>query len=328
MQENNKKLENILRDKIRLKHYTLRTEETYVAWYKKFVFYHKLTHPKDMGKKDIEDFLTYLSSERNVASSTQNQAFHALIFFYKEVLGKTFEEVSSLRSRKDEKRMPEVLTKKEMKILLINFQGQAGLICKLIYGCGLRLQESVRLRIKDINFSSNSLLVRGGKGDKDRILALPQILVKELKAQINYANILWSRDKRNNDSGVWLPNALEHKYKNARNEFKWFWLFPAKSLSQDPRDLTKKRRHHVNTMLISREFKRAKEESGFTDRKITPHTLRHCFATHLLLNGVDIRTIQDLMGHKDIRTTQIYTNIAKIMLGQILSPLDTIYKKN
>ena len=315
------KLEDQLRDTMRFKHLSLKTEESYVGWYRRYVLWHGKKHPADMGAEEVEAFLTYLAVERKLAASSQNQALNALVFLYREVLKVDLKGVDAQRAKYN-RRLPTVLTQSEVAELLKAVKGEAGLLCKLLYGCGLRVAEGLALRVKDVDLNGGTVTVRGGKGDKDRIVTLPKTLLQPITEHRARIEQIYKHDRASGLGGVYLPNAMAVKQPAAAESWEWFWLFPSPSLSMDPRSGIQ-RRHHVNDINISRELARASKMAGLTKR-VTAHVLRHSFATHLILRGVDIRSIQGLLGHVDVRTTEIYTQLAKAIRGEITSPLDDL----
>lgn len=314
-------LESELRDKIRLKQLSIHTEKSYVDWYKRYVRFSGRRHPRELGKEDVERFLTDLAVNGQVAASTQNQALNAILFLYREVLDIQLEGIDAVRA-KQPKREPTVLSTEEIGLLLAATQGASGLICQLLYGCGLRLSEGIRLRIKDADLEGGMIWVRSGKGGKDRSLTLPSRCRDQLEAQIAYAKTLFENDRRNGVAGVHLPNAFDRKSPEASESWPWFWLFPSSQLSIDPRTGIE-RRHHVHENSIGKALATASKRVGL-NKRVTAHTLRHSFATHLVLRGVDIRSIQQLLGHADVKTTEIYTELARKMRGEIVSPLDEL----
>ena len=314
------KLLDLVKQKIRLRHYSLRTEESYVNWIKRYIFFHDKKHPKDMGKLEIEAFLTDLAINGKVSASTQNQAFSALLFLYSQVLDlNVFENIQALRAKKPE-RLPTVLTFDETIKIIDSMTGIFQLIVKILYGSGLRGIECVRLRVKDIDFEMNQIVVRDGKGQKDRITMLPKNIKHLLKEHMIYVKNLHEKDLRDGYGSVYLPNALERKYKNASKEWGWQYVFPSKKMSKDPRSgIT--RRHHLHLDSINKAVKKAVRLTNIT-KNISSHVFRHSFATHLLEDGYDIRTIQELLGHKDVSTTMIYTHVLNKGGRAVRSPLD------
>jgi integron integrase len=320
------KLEDQLRQALRRKHYSYRTEESYVGWYKRFVLWHKerageAVHPSKMGAAEIEAFLNHLAVNRGVAAVTQNQALNAVVFLYREVLKQEPGGFNALRA-KHHKRLPVVLTQDEVAALLRGVKGEAGLMVKLLYGCGLRVAEGLSLRMKDVDVKGGMVTVRSGKGDKDRAIPLPKTLLQPIQEHRERARLLHEADRREGLPGVALPGAFETKHPGAAVSWEWFWLFPSGSISTDPRSGIQ-RRHHLHEINISRELTRACKLAGI-EKRVTAHVLRHSYATHLILRGVDIRSIQELLGHVDVRTTEIYTKLAKTMRGEITSPLDDL----
>jgi integron integrase len=317
-----KKLLDMLVDKIRLKHYSKSTEQIYYYWSKQYILFHNKKHPKDMGKIEVESYLTHLAVKKNVAPSTQNQAFNAILFLYRDVLKvdiKNF-DIQAFRA-KGRTRVPVVLSINEVKQILTNITGVNNVVISLLYGCGLRIKEALRLRIKDIDFEYNNIYIIDSKSTNDRIVPLPLKLKDELKQQIIRVQTIHKNDLNDGYGSIYMPHNLSLKYKNASKDIKWQYLFPAGSLSYDRREDTT-RRHHINDININRAIKRSVNLCGI-HKKITAHTFRHSYATHLLQNGVDIRSIQELLGHKSIETTMIYTHVVKeLNKDEIKSPLD------
>ena len=309
-----------IRIRCRTKHYSIRTERAYVGWARRFILANNRRHPRELGLAEVEAFLSALAVRDDVAASTQNQALSALLFLYKEVLGVDLPWVGSVTRAKRPKRLPVVLTSAEVRSLLALIDGQAGLMASLLYGAGMRLMEAVRLRVKDVDFGRCEIVVRNGKGGKDRRVPLPRRLEAALQAQIERVRVLHGRDLAQGYGEVWLPHALSRKYPTAGREPGWQYVFPASGLSDDPRSGTR-RRHHVDEAVLQRAVKSARVAAGI-DKPATCHTLRHSFATHLLEAGPDIRTVQELLGHKDVATTQIYTHVLGRGAGGVLSPLD------
>lgn len=315
-----KKLLEQLRDAIRLRHYSYSTEKSYIDWAKRYILYNAMRHPAEMGVKEIEAFLTHLAQEERVSASTQNQAFNALLFLYRNVLGIELEApVNALRAKRPQ-RLPTVLSKEETQRVLAGMQGPQQLMAKLLYGCGLRLMECLRLRVKDIDFEQSLVVVREGKGDKDRLTVLPASLVEPLKAQLEFVTRLHEHDLAEGHGAVDLPNALDRKYPRANKELGWQYVFPSDRLSKDPRSGAVCR-HHIDPSGLQRAVKAAAKLARI-NKPVSPHTFRHCFATHLLEAGYDIRTVQELLGHKDVKTTMIYTHVLNRGPKAVRSPLD------
>ncbi|MBU1691370.1 MAG: integron integrase [Gammaproteobacteria bacterium] len=309
-----------LRDRIRLKHYSIRTEEVYVDWVKRFIWFHDKRHPKQMGKAELEAFLTHLAVKGKVSASTQNQAKSALLFLYREVLGVDLPWLENVEQAKAPKRLPVVLTPEETKAVLAKMSGTYGLMGRLLYGCGMRLMECVRLRVKDVEFSRCEIVIREGKGFKDRVTMLPTSQVEPLQAHLEQVRALHQQDLEAGYGEVYLPYALDRKYPNAGREWGWQYVFPSSRLSVDPRSGVM-RRHHVDEKGVQRAMRAAVRGAGII-KPATPHTLRHSFATHLLQAGYDIRTVQELLGHKDVSTTMIYTHVLNRGGKGVKSPLD------
>lgn len=307
---------------IRVRHYSRRTEQTYCGWIKHYIRWSGLRHPTDMGAAEVEAFLSMLANQRNVAASTQNQALAALLFLYKQVLGIDLPWLDGITRAKKPARLPVVLSQPEVIAILAHTRGTSGLIIRLLYGCGMRLMEALRLRIKDIDFHSNIILVRGGKGDKDRVVPLPSSLAQPLRERIAARQQMHNIDLAKGMVDVELPHALARKYPNAPREWAWQYLFAAADYSKDPRSEAV-RRHHVHEKTIQRAMRAAVIAAGIT-KPASCHTLRHSFATHLLENGTDIRTIQQLLGHSDVSTTMIYTHVVKHGAAGAISPLDRL----
>ncbi len=315
------KLLDQVRDRLRLGHYSLRTERTYISWIRRYILFHGKRHPKDIGKAEIEAFLTHLAVERHVAASTQNQALNALLFLYRHVLGAELPWMEDVVRAKRPQRVPEVLSSQEVAQVLAHLQGANRLMASLLYGSGLRLMEAIRLRVKDVDFDYRQIVVRSGKGAKDRVTPLPSRIEPELRAQIDAVALQHAADRRTGYGTVYLPHALSVKYANAAIELAWQYVFPAKDLSTDPRS-GGIRRHHVNEKGLQRAVKQAVARAGIR-KKASCHTLRHSFATHLLERGSDIRTVQELLGHKNVQTTMLYTHVLNRGGHGVVSPLDT-----
>jgi integron integrase len=305
---------------LRVRHYSIRTETAYVGWIKRFIIANRRRHPKDLGGREVEAFLSLLAVRGQVAASTQNQALSALLFLYREVLKQDLPWMEKVVRAKRPLKVPTVLSVAEVRALLAAMDGRAWLMASLIYGSGLRLMECLRLRVKDVDFARGEITVREGKGARDRRTVLPASLVPPLQREIERGRALHAADLREGFGRVWLPFALERKYPNAATEPGWQYLFPSDQRSVDPRSGLE-RRHHVDDQVLSRGLKQAARRTGLA-KPVSAHTLRHSFATHLLEAGYDIRTIQELLGHKDVATTQIYTHVLNRGGSGVLSPLD------
>ncbi len=317
-----KKLLDLVREKIRFKHYSYSTERTYVHWIKQYIFFHNKKHPIEMAKREIEEFLTFLATKKHVSPTTQNQAFSAILFLYKEVLGLEIEEwnIQALRA-KQRKHIPVVLTKEEVQKVLKNIPMDYSLVVHLMYGCGLRMSEVLNLRIKDIDFGFDKIYVWDSKSLKDRTIPLPQKLKQQLTTQVEMVTQLHKQDLDNGYGSVHIPYALTKKYPHADKETIWQFLFPMKNISKDPRTKVQ-RRHHLHPNTLSRNIKKATKLANLTKR-ITSHIFRHSYATHLLQAGIDLRSIQELLGHKSVETTMIYTHVVSEMnKAKLVSPLD------
>ncbi|MGL4407992.1 MAG: integron integrase [Zoogloea sp.] len=315
-----------VRGRIRFKHYSYRTEQAYVDWIRRFILHHGKRHPREMGAAEIEAFLTHLAVVGKVASATQNQAKSALLFLYKEVLGLDLPWLDGIESAKAPKRMPVVLGREEVLRLLGGLSGLNWLICSLLYGTGMRVMECLRLRVKDVDFARREILIRDGKGFKDRVTMLPLSLVPALRVQIQQAQRVHGVDLAAGRGEVHLPYALARKYPTAGREWGWQYVFPAEGLSLDPLDGVE-RRHHVSDQAVQRALKQAVRAVGLV-KPATPHTLRHSFATHLLESGYDIRTVQELLGHSDVKTTMIYTHVLNRGGRGVVSPADALAPMN
>jgi len=316
------RLLDALRERLRYMHYSLRTEEAYVHWVRGFIRWAGLRHPRDLGAAEVQDFLVMLANERRVAAATHRQALSALLFLYREVLGVDMPWLRELGSPVAKRRIPVVLTHVEVQALLGQMgEGITGLLARLLYGTGMRLLEGVRLRIKDVDFVRQVIVVRDGKGGKDRVVMLPRALDGPLRLQLREARRVWLDDQQREQGGVYLPNALAAKYKRAAESWAWFWLFPAATLSRDPRSSDVRHRHHLHEKRLQRDLHAAVRAAGIA-KPATVHTLRHSFATHLLQAGTDIRTVQQLLGHADVSTTMIYTHVLQSSAAGTASPLD------
>jgi integron integrase len=311
-----------LRERLRYLHYSLRTEEMYVYWVRFFIHFHGLRHPREMGRPEVEAFLSMLANERHVSVSTHRQALSALLFLYKEVLDQQVPWLSEIGRPTPTKRIPAVLTTVEVERIFAFLEGEAGLLARLLYGTGMRLMEALSLRTKDVDFARRLIIIRQGKGGKDRVVMLPQSLLQPLQDQLTRSRSLWDADRAAQRSGVYVPQALAVKYPRAAFSWPWHWVFPSHRLSVDPRSGVE-RRHHVAEEHLARPLKRAVVLAGI-DKPVSAHTLRHSFATHLLQSGTDIRTVQELLGHSDVSTTMIYTHVVKLAAGGTRSPLDAL----
>lgn len=309
-----------LRDQIRLKHYSIRTERVYCEWVKQFIRFHNYRHPEEMGAAEVEAFLSDLAVRRNVAASTQNQALAALLFLYKQVLKLDLPWLGEVVRAKKPVRLPVVLTVSEVQQVLAQLQGELWLAGSLLYGSGMRLMEVLRLRVKDVDFARHEILVRDGKGMKDRVTLLPQRLFTPLKQHLQTVRAVHQQELAAGRGDVYLPFALAKKYPKAPTDWAWQYVFPAAGLSVDPRSGAV-RRHHLDEKRLQRAFKAAIHAAEI-HKLATPHTLRHSFATHLLESGQDIRTVQELLGHADVKTTQIYTHVLNRSGLGVISPLD------
>ncbi len=315
-----RKLLDQVSDVARLRHLSLRTEETYRQWVKRYILFHNKQHPRDLDAEAIRSFLTHLAVDDHVSASTQNQALNALLFLYKQVLKLRMPEITGVERARPSRRLPVVFTKSEALAVIAHIPGVSQLIASLLYGSGLRIMEAVRLRVKDLDFDRNEILVRDGKGEKDRITILPRILSERLRTQIRAVQTLHERDLRLGHGDVYLPYALDRKYRNASRELVWQYVFPAARLSIDPRS-GKSGRHHIAEQNVQRAVKQGLLAAGVRKRG-SCHSFRHSFATGLLEDGYDIRTVQELLGHKDVRTTMIYTHVLNRGGRGVMSPLD------
>lgn len=320
MHANGPRLLDRVRDRIRLKHYSIRTEQAYLDWVRRFVVFHGRRHPRELGHAHVEAFLTHLAVEGKVAAATQNQAKSALLFLYKEVLGTELPWLEGVESAKRPARLPVVLTPEEVVAVLRRVDGTRGLILRLLYGTGMRMLEVLRLRVKDVDFQRREFLVRDGKGGRDRVTMLPDSLALMLRAHLARVKALHEDDLRAGFGAVYLPFALARKYPHAAREWAWQYVFPAGNRSVDPRSGAV-RRHHADDQSVQRAMRAALRQAGIA-KAATPHTLRHSFATHLLESGSDIRTVQELLGHKDVATTMIYTHVLNRGGRGVTSPID------
>ena len=317
-----KKLLDQVRDVIRLKHYSIRTEETYVNWIRRFILFHNKRHPSEMGEQEISEFLTHLAVDERVAAATQNQALNAIVFLYREIVKRELGEISDIQWAKRPAKLPVVFTREEAKEILHRLEGTKWLMASILYGAGLRLMECIRLRVKDIDFTYMQIIVRDAKGSQDRVTMLPVSVIEPLQNHLTKVRALHNKDLEDGFGSVYLPFALEKKYRNASREWGWQYVFPSSKRSKDPRTGVI-RRHHIAETVLQRAVRAAVRASGVV-KPGSCHTFRHSFATHLLEDGYDIRTVQELLGHKDVSTTMIYTHVLKKGGKAVKSPLDTL----
>jgi len=323
IQKNQPRLLDRTRELLRLRHYALVTEKAYVNWIKRFIFHFNKQHPLELGPEAIGEYLTYLAVQRRVSPSTQNQALNALVFLYREVLGVEIKDIKGIEWARPRERIPVVLSKNEVSQVLSTLEGQKRLIASLLYGSGLRLNECLRLRIKDLDLVRKQIAVWDSKSNKDRLAILPPVLADPLREQIALARSLYLKDREENIAGVYLPEGLARKYPHAGESFKWYWLFPSPRLSSDPRSgIT--RRHHLHDSTMRGVIQQSMRKLSI-EKHATCHTFRHSFATHLLEDGADIRTVQELLGHKDLKTTMIYTHVLQSGPTGTKSPLEDVW---
>ena len=311
-----------LRTQLRVRNYAYRTEQVYVDWSRRFILFHGKRHPREMGAAEVSEFLSHLAVHRGVSASTQNQAKSAILFLYEHVLGVDLPWLDEVVSAKVSRRLPVVLTSREVRSLLQSLDGTMWLLASLLYGTGMRLLEALRLRVKDVEFERREIIVREGKGAKDRVTVLPENLIQPLRTQLEAARLLHQRDLAAGLGAVRLPSALAAKYPHADRSWGWQFVFPAPRLSADPRS-GERRRHHVLPQSVQRAVSEAARHAGI-DKPCSPHVLRHSFATHMLQAGYDIRTVQELLGHSDVSTTMIYTHVLNKGGRGVLSPLDSL----
>jgi integron integrase len=317
-----KKLLDQVSDIIRLKHYSIRTEETYLNWIRRYILFHKKRHPAEMGEEEISAFLTHLAVKEKVAAATQNQALNAIVFLYREVVKRDLGEIRDITWAKRPTRLPVVFTKEEARRVLDQLEGVNWLMASLLYGAGLRLMECMRLRVKDVDFAYKQIVVRDAKGSKDRTTMLPASVMEPLRRHMSKIKALHKAELEEGFGEVYLPFALEKKYRNASREWGWQYVFPSSMRSRDPRSGVV-RRHHIAESVLQRAVKVAVRNSGIT-KPASCHTFRHSFATHLLEDGYDIRTVQELLGHKNVNTTMIYTHVLNKGAQAVRSPLDAL----
>lgn len=311
-----------VRQAIRTRHYSYRTEEAYIGWIRRFILFYHQRDPADMGAPEVSRFLTSLAVDRNVAASTQNQALAAVLFLYKDVLGRDPGWVDDVVRAKRSQRLPVVLSQQEVHAVLSALDGVTWIMGMLLYGAGLRVMECLRLRVKDVDVGRGELRVREGKGDKDRVTMLPSSVIPRFKAHLERVRAQHAADVAAGFGRVMLPHALARKYPHADREWGWQWVFPATTISVDPRT-GERRRHHLHETVPQRAIREARRRAGIV-RPVGPHTLRHCFATHLLESGYDIRTVQELLGHRDVKTTMIYTHVLNRGGRGVKSPADRL----
>jgi len=317
-----KRLEELVSDEIRIRHYSYRTGVTYWKWIKRFILFYDKKHPSEMGEDEIQNFLSYLATKRRISASSQNQALSALLFLYKNILKIELPWMDDIVRAKRPIRVPIVLSRSEVSIILQCLQGRYWLMANVLYGSGLRLTECLRLRVQDIDFEYLQLVIRDGKGGKDRRTILPETLVPHIEHQLEYVRGVFERDIEDGANGVSLPDAIDRKYKNASNEWRWQYLFPSSKYAYIKHN-EGMRRHHAHSSGLARVLKQAVIESG-VQKRATSHTFRHSFATHLLEGGYDIRTVQELLGHSSVQTTQIYTHVMKRGGFAVRSPLENL----
>jgi integron integrase len=321
MEARPRKLLDQVRDAVRLKHYSYRTEQSYVGWIRRYILFHGKKHPQEMGYAEVEAFLTSLAVEGNVSASTQNQALSALLFLYRHVLHQEFEQPLNAVRAKRSRYLPTVLSRDEVRATLGQVSGVHGLVLKVLYGSGLRLREGLSLRVKDLDFSQRQILVRDTKGGESRVTMLPGSLIEPLQVHLEEVRRWHQRDLEQGYGSVYLPFALERKYLGANRAWIWQFVFPSPTRSRDPRSEAVCR-HHLHETGVQRMLKQATRAAN-VKKRVGCHALRHSFATHLLEDGYDIRTVQELLGHKDVKTTMIYTHVLNRGGRGVRSPLDS-----
>ena len=321
-QHQSPKLLDRVRSACRRRTYSYHTEKAYVQWIRRFILFHDTTHPRHLSTPDIRAFLSHLATERHVAASTQNQALNALVFLYKTVLRLPVGDLTSIHRAHRPHTLPTILSREEVRALFHHINGVNGCIAKLLYGAGLRISEALRIRIKDVNVQNKQLLIRSGKGKKDRITMLPDRIIPLIGRQLENARLVYETDRRSGDTPVSLPTALARKYRNAPYEWIWFYLFPSARTCEHPRTGILCR-HHRSPSTVRKSIKRAGKTAGITKRA-TCHTLRHSFATHLIEDGYDVRTVQQLLGHTNLRTTMKYIHVLNRGPQGVKSPIDTL----
>lgn len=320
--KNQPRLLDQVRDVLRREHYSVSTEKNYIQWIKRFIYFNNKRHPSELGASEIEAWLSYLARDKHVSPSTQNQALNAILFLYKKVLKMELPWMENIVRAKSRRHLPVVFNRDEVRALLAQFDGTKWVIYSLIYGCGMRIMECLRLRVKDIDFYYKEITIRDGKGNKDRVTVLPGRLIEPLRVHLDKVKLLHEQDLKNGYGSVYLPYALERKYPNASREWGWQYVFPSINISKDPRS-GEHRRHHLDQKNIQRQMKQAIRRAGII-KPGSVHTLRHSFATHMLEDGYDIRTVQELLGHKDVKTTQIYTHVLRKGGKGVNSPLESL----
>ena len=316
------KLLDRVRHSLRTLHYSRNTEQTYIKWIKEYIFFHHKRHPLDLGEQEINRFLTHLAVNKKVAASTQNQALCALVFLYKHVLKKELGDFGTITWAKKSQRLPVVLTPREVKAVLDHLHGVPWIMANLLYGSGLRLTECLQLRIKDIDFGYNQISVWEAKGNKCRFTMLPKSVITPLQLHLGKVKKINQRDLLKGHGEVYLPHALDRKYTNAKTEFKWQYIFPSRNLSTDPRS-GENRRHHLHESVLRKHLRKAVQKENI-EKRVSCHTFRHSFATHLLESGHDIRTVQELLGHNDVKTTMVYTHVLNKGGRGVTSPADRL----
>jgi len=314
------KLIKRIREEIRRRNYSYRTEKAYLRWIIRFIKFHRLSHPKNMGEKEVVAFLNWLANERNVAASTQNQALCAIVFLYKQVLEQPLGELEDLKRAKEPENLPVVLSQDEARKILKKMEGESGLMAELLYGSGLRQSECLRLRVKDVDFEYSQLWVRNGKGAKDRVTVMPETCKDKLREQVKKVKLLHQKDLNRGYGAAILPKALSKKYPNQVEALGWQYLFPSPQISRDPRSGLMQR-YHKSSSYLHKAIKKAVRQTSII-KNVSCHTFRHSFATHLLMDGYDIRTVQELLGHKNVQTTMIYTHVIKKGGKGVRSPID------
>jgi integron integrase len=314
---------DVVRENIRIRHYSLRTEKTYIGWVRRYIDFCGRRHPRALGTIEITTFLTHLAVDRKVSASTQNQALQALLFLYRDVLQIDLPDISQVVRASKPSRLPVVLSRDEVQRVFTHLEGRGRLIVGLLYGSGLRLTEALMLRVKDLDFDRRELLVRHGKGGKDRVTVIPEQLIAPLTAHLGALNAWYLRERQVNSPGVSVPDALKRKYPGSPVAWPWQWVFPSRTFCRDPYDGTVVR-YHVHPKTVQRTVQRALARAGIV-KQAGCHTFRHCFATHLLESGYDIRSVQELLGHSDVRTTQIYTHVLNRGGNAVRSPMDVIF---